>query len=311
MLPPDRRRKIRRRPAPTSPPQGLAADVHLYSDGGFAAPTASELANLGARLAGNTKSLGNLNLHFHMAGIDKGGHADNLGIVTLNAVRWVGELEPDDPMRQKLQVLIGLRDHRATPVTRADGVRLRLDVKVDGRIVHPEQSAVVLPAGKLRREEDDAIFEPGEQTISFILPALDLRSTTVLHTYLEKHQDVFAADDRAWLVLNNERKARVLIVGPNNVFLRAFFDQEATRKFAVMQYLEPRDLDTEAYRKLAHGGEIDMVIFDRCGPADVKDLPHANTFFIDRPPPPWQRTTRTLNAFTSNRAKESIRSCDT
>jgi hypothetical protein len=100
-------------------------------------------------------------------------------------------------------------------------------------------------------------------------------------------------DDQAWLVVGTVRKAKVLQVGPANPVLTAFFDQEATRKVASVERISAEDLGTDKYRRLAGSGQVDLIIFDRCAPAE--EMPEANTFFIDRPPPPWRRSGRAVN----------------
>jgi hypothetical protein len=143
--------------------------------------------------------------------------------------------------------------------------------------------------------DDEEKDEPGERDKQFVLPPLEPGRNIVLHTYLDKPNDEFPLDDEAWLVVGTTRKAKVLIVGRFNPVLGAFFDQEeGTKKIATAERMNPDDLKTEAYRKKARSGEVDLVIFDRCAPEDEADLPTANTFFIDRPPPPWKRGTTLL-----------------
>jgi hypothetical protein len=139
-------------------------------------------------------------------------------------------------------------------------------------------------------EKERAVDHPGEGLASFDLAELDERVTVLLHASLVDHQDKFALDDQAWLVLGVVRKARVLVVAPPNKVLHAFFDHPATKKVAVVDYLDPADLkDQDKYRQKARAGIWDLVVFDRCSPATQDDLPLANTFFIDALPPPWKK----------------------
>jgi len=86
-------------------------------------------------------------------------------------------------------------------------------------------------------------------------------------------------------------EARILIVGPSNTVLEAFFDNQATRAVANVTHLGPDALTKEsAYRGPARNGDYDLVIFDRCAPASEEDMPRGNTFFIGQPPPPYKRT---------------------
>ena len=211
----------------------------------------------------------------------------------LNALRY----NPGDPKAMnldvaRLQVLVRVQNFRNEPAQ----ARLRLDVLKDGKLVHPEQKVLQLdkrtftPAmtandGSVIEERD----EPGEKSFSVILPAFDLRDNLVLHAYLENPNDDFPGDDEAWLAIGAVRKAKVLIVGPTNAVLDAFFDQEAAKRLATVERLSAQDLQKDEYLKRARGGDVDLVIFDRCHPADENDMPQANTMFIDDVPPPWQR----------------------
>src|SRR5204863_7514931 len=98
----------------------------------------------------------------------------------------------------------------------------------------------------------------------------------------------------AWVVVGMIRKSKILIITPGNPVLDAFFRQEATKKVATVNALTPEDLSKDAYVKAALSGEYDLVIFDRCAPDNEEDMPSANTMFIDRPPPPWERGDRLL-----------------
>jgi len=274
------------------PPKGITTTVHLFSDGRYAGVSEAALAGLNSRLAGNSSVLGNLNLQYHMAGIAGPENANNLAIVAFNAIRLLDPaVQKSDLDFQNLQVLVRIRNYRPEAVA----VNLRLDAMAGGKIIHPDQRFLQLPGRKITKAEGDdqeGQDEPGEAAVSFVLPPLDLRRSTVLHAYLEKPNDLLPLDDEAWLVVGTVRKAKVLIVGPPNPVLNAFFDQDATRKVAAIERLSGNDLAGEAYQKLARSGQFDLLIFDRCAPAD--QLPEANTFLIDRPPPPWQRSRRPM-----------------
>jgi hypothetical protein len=274
--------------------RGIAATVHLFSDGRFARLSEAALAGLSSRQAGNFSALGNLNLHYHAAGKITPGQADNLAIVALSAARLSPPpgKKPVDPDLQKLRVLIRTQNYRKEAVK----VRLKLDVFVEGELARPDQKDIDMKGHVFTKGEgeDEDKDEPGEAFVTFDLPPLDLRRNIVLHAYLADVRDAFPLDDHAWLAVGATRKAKVLIVGPANPILDAFFEQEATQRLAQMQRLGESTLGTEEYRKHARSGDIDLVIFDRCTPTDEADMPLANTLFIDRPPPPWQRGTRLM-----------------
>src|SRR5207249_5148920 len=107
------------------------------------------------------------------------------------------------------------------------------------KVVQPEQKVLAIPGRVVDRDDrlkaDQHKDEPGEVSAMFTLPPLDLRANTVLHAYLKDHKDDFALDDQAWLVVGLTRKAKVLIVGPPNMFLDRFFKQEAVERVATVK----------------------------------------------------------------------------
>jgi hypothetical protein len=281
-------------------PEGIAAEVHLYSDGRF--PPVPEF------------SLGNLNVQFHVAGkvvLEAPGSAgggpdkpllkpdpessDNIGLTTFNAKR-------DDSDPRKLLVLATVKNFRTTRVRS----RVQLEVFTKGELTGAYEKTIDLIGRRLRAEKEGENKEdlPGEGSVNFDLENLDDQNELVLHAKLanyslgegqgnqavggEKIMDNFPLDDEAWLVVGTTRKSRVLIVGKSNPVLTAFFDDEATREVAELTTMEPGDLEKDAYQQAARNGTFDLVIFDRCGPKEEKDMPRSNTFFIGYPPPPWK-----------------------
>jgi hypothetical protein len=291
-------------------PEGIVTEVHLYSDGRF--PDMPDFA------------VGNLNLQFHAAGkLDREGVSpellkeanvtsqakfadgpavvNNVALVAFNALR-------DDTDPTKLQVFARVLNFRKEPVR----TKVRLTVEVDGKVKGIYGQDLDLEKRKLKveklseaelttptgaKENKPAEPEtfllqtvPSERSVTFEVPDVDDRANVVLHAQLEGFSDDFPLDNEAWLVAGMIRKARVLIVGPTNDVLNAFFEDEATQKVATVSRLTPGDLTKEAYRKPASNGEYDLIIFDRCAPASEDDMPRANTFFIGTPPPPWKQT---------------------
>jgi hypothetical protein len=280
------------------PVGGIKTAVHLYSDGRYARISEATLASLNSRLAGATNALGNLSMKYHMAGVPGPEKVNNVGIISLSAVRYVKDplkqLEPGELEKQQLLVTARVANYRNEQAQ----VRLRIDVYVDGTLFLPRQQTMNLPKREVipadeaaGKAEDD---RPGERGWDIKLPPLDLAKHIVLHAYLDKNKDDFALDDEAWLAVSVLRKAKVLIVGPPNNVLDAFFDQEATARLATVERSDPADLGTEAYRKHARGGDVDLVIFDRCAPQTETDMPLANTFFIGAVPPPFHKSKTTF-----------------
>jgi hypothetical protein len=253
------------------PTEGVPTDVHLFCDGRF--PDVPEFA------------LGRLDLKFHSIGRPGPDAVDNVGIVNFNAVR-----DESDPT--KLQLFARIVNYRPTPVR----AKVQIDVRSEGRLekVYPARE-VDLPARKVVRTEQakpDAARagdQPGESGVNFELADFDDRSEFVVRARLLDNKDSFPIDDEAWLVVGVVRKAKVLIVGPSNPILDAFFDDESTRQVADATKLPPDDLaDAGKYLDPARAGEYDLVVFDRCAPAREDQLPRANTLFIGAPPPPWK-----------------------
>jgi hypothetical protein len=250
--------------------EGIAAEVHLFSDGRF--PDVSAFA------------AGNLDLNYHRIGKPAAGEVDNIGLVTLNAVR-------DEQDAGKVQVFARLLNFRPNPAAVTIEVEWRVPGKDDFNL---RDQTLTLPGRKFRPAEPDK-GEPGEDTpgegvATFTLGGVDDSANVVVHARLRDVHDQFPLDDEAWLVVGVVRKARVLIVTPGNEILRDFFDLDATAKVANVNYLAPADLQDEAkYGRPARNGEYDLIVFDRCAPENEAALPLGNTFFIDAVPPPWKR----------------------
>ncbi len=260
-------------------PEGIPTQVHLFSDGRF--PDVPDF------------TLGNLNLHYHAVGKPGPENVDNVGIVTFNAAR-----DEKDP--SKVQVLAGVRNYRAKPVA----VRVQLEVRLNGEIKDFQQqparplgqgdagTAGMIPGRTVvaAGENVPAQDRPGEGLAAFELSGIDERASVVLHASLIDWKDQFALDNEAWQIMGVVRKARVLIAGPSNPVLHAFFDNASTQKVAAVTYIDRDDLkDTAKYARPARDGQYDLVIFDRCAPATVDDMPVGNTLFIGDVPPPWKK----------------------
>jgi hypothetical protein len=256
------------------PAEGIPTTLHVFTDGRF--PDVPDFA------------LGNLQARYHSIGSEK---VENVGLVAFSATR-----SQKDP--NAVQVLAGVRNY----LPREASVRVRLEVRINGELQkiyeEPPDGPLVLPARMAAGDAGEPgrvsarspLDAPGEGFVTFQVSNLDDRAGAVLHASLVDHRDHLALDDEAWLVVGVVRKARVLVVGPSNPALHAFFDQPSAAKLATVAYLAPSDLKDDAkYRKPAREGAYDLIIFDRCAPETETELPLANTFFIDSVPPPWKR----------------------
>jgi von Willebrand factor type A domain/Aerotolerance regulator N-terminal len=277
------------------PPKGIPTEVYLFSDGAFPELSESSLSKLNSLLAGNTSTLGNMQLHFQLAGVPGPENVNNVGILAFNVVRHdQGNPKRQDPNALRMQAFVQVRNFRPNDCE----VKLQLDVESDGELIHSGQQTLLLPRRTVVRQKTDkervSKDEPGDAQAIFELPQLDLRQNTILKVHLKDIDDDFAMDDAAWLVVGMVRKAKVLIVTSGNVVLDAFFRQEAMQKVATVNNMTPEDLKKDTYLNAAHSGQFDLVIFDRCTPEREEDMPAANTILIDRPPPPWERGTKVL-----------------
>ena len=244
-------------------PEGTPTAVHLFSDGRF--PAVPQVA------------LGNLNVQYHAAGQVPGddpatASANNLGIVAYNATR-----DDNDPSR--FIVFAQILNFRHTPVER---LRVQLDLRPNHQLESVQERTLKVPA----RRPDGS---PGEAVVTFTLRDLDETKDNVLHLKLADHRDDLAADDQAWLVIGTPRKAQVLIVGPDNPILDAFFFDQSTKAVADVTRLSPKALGDNDYLRPASEGAFDLVVFDRCAPRNEDEMPRSNTFFIGALPPPWKQ----------------------
>ncbi|MFL5330927.1 MAG: VWA domain-containing protein [Gemmataceae bacterium] len=250
--------------------EGVKTAVHLFSDGRFA--DATDFA------------VGNLQIQFHVIG-QPGPEVDNVGIVAFNASR-----DEYDPSR--LLIYARLNNFRNKPAR----VKMEVNVFIDGKLEKAYDRVVEL--GKrviaMSPESKDAPSvivkdEPGEATLTFEVPDLDDRQEIVVRGRLINHADAFPADDEAFLVVGVIRKARVLIIGPPNSVIDAFFNDPATKAVVDSSRLTKEELgDRNKYLNPAQEGQYDLIIFDCCGPAREEEMPQANTLFIGYPPPPWK-----------------------
>lgn len=262
------------------PTEGVPAEVHLYSDGRF--PNPADFA------------LTNLNIEYH---VPPATGADNLAITRLAIDRgWIkpylddNENDPEDPTPAvndrdsddpvKATVTVFVRNYRDRPV---EALKVRLEILDTTGQLQRVYSRTIRPAA--RQDQN-----PAGKAVQFFLPQLEESVEMTLRARLDGANDALPLDDDAWLVLGVIRRARVLLISPdNNRILRAFFESPAHKALVDLTWETPAALSDESkYVIPSRAGTYDLVIFDRCGPVAEHQMPNANTWFIGYPPPPYK-----------------------
>lgn len=241
--------------------EGMQADVHLYSDGKF--PDVPDFA------------LANLNLNYHVPPGDSDS-ANNVGILRFDAER-----DPDDPTRVVAHAVVKnyrSKDADVKPRVEVLNRGAELTAGYDDDQTRRDKRRVPLPA-------------KAEQPYSFTIADVPENADVVLKLRVEGANDAFPLDDEAWVVLGVIRKARLLVIAPENRPLRNFLDSASTKKIAEVSYFDQKvllpDADPKDYLTPAREGKYDLVIFDRCAPPGVDQMPQSNAMFIGYPPPPY------------------------
>ena len=105
----------------------------------------------------------------------------------------------------------------------------------------------------------------------------------LVDTSLVLLEDALAADNVAYAAINVPRRARVLVITPQNDALETALSTEQAKKAADVTIAEPKFLETAAYLKQADSATYDLIVFDQCAPKTK--MPACNTLFIGRFPP--------------------------
>ena len=103
----------------------------------------------------------------------------------------------------------------------------------------------------------------------------------VLKLELE-HKDALTLDNTAHTAINRARRARVLLVTPENQTLEWALETDEILELAAVVVAGTAELEKKDHQDLAAAGYYDLIIYDRCVP---KKMPQANTLFIGRLPP--------------------------
>ena len=254
---------------------GIQAEVYLLSDGRFPSVSDFALANLSIRYP-------------EMPTTAVAMTSDNLAIVGFEVER-----DPDDARKVTARATVyNYRD-------RTQDVKLVLDVLERNEKVVGTYGKTITVAGKVPRQADPEDLpadkrspdpKPGEGRAEFAIPDVGENSDVVMRLSIDhgNSPDSLRLDDQAWAILGVSRKAKVLVVTPGNKYLRIYYESDAAKKIAEFTILKPYDIgEPKDYLTPARDGKYDLVIFDRCGPPGVEEMPNANTWFIGYPAPPY------------------------
>jgi hypothetical protein len=103
----------------------------------------------------------------------------------------------------------------------------------------------------------------------------------VLHLKIAADDDLIV-DDEAWAPVNPPRRAKVLMVSPDNEPLRYALQGGPAQELAEVTIATPDFLRKPEYQAQAASRAYDLVIYDRCQP---DQMPQANTLFVAAVPP--------------------------
>jgi Mg-chelatase subunit ChlD len=190
--------------------------------------------------------------------------AANAGVVSIAVQR---EEQPEAP----LQAFVGVQN--------ANDLDVLVDVEVSVNEGPPDVKQLSISAGN----KGGVVFDLGdlaEGVVSARLTSLRAKDETPL-------VDALIADDQAWAVFGQPRRAKVVVVTPGNLFLEKAFSTARSQRLAEITLAATSILKQEAFLKDASTGVYDLVVYDRCVP-DVNDdaaeplkkMPQANTLFL-------------------------------
>lgn len=154
-----------------------------------------------------------------------------------------------------------------------------------------EYELVITAAGQVvARDVDRVEIEPLQRVgVAFQVPSLveaelELRARLVDGS---PFMDALAADDAAWAAINAPRRPRVLLVTPGNLPLEKALQAQVAGDLIDLVSQSPDYLTTPSYRQQAAAGAFDLILFDRCLPAEEvaadsapTPMPEANTWFF-------------------------------
>lgn len=211
--------------------------------------------------------LGNIALRY----IATGKSSSNVAIVSIGARRSADSSD-------RWQIFARMRNFADAPAT------FNAEFFVDD--TRRDIQSVSIPA----KESSSIVFRLAAVDAAVIGVSLDLK-------------DDLALDNRAWTIIHQPRKVRLLVIGPENPILRSALGTEAVAEVADVEFAKS-ELATKNLATELQPGSYDLVVFDRCSPAS---MPETNTLFLGALPPALATSVQTpaknpaiLNWMTTN-----------
>jgi len=130
-----------------------------------------------------------------------------------------------------------------------------------------------------------AVAVPAKRStgISFELSGLLANVTGPVELLLKiETADALSVDNESRLIVNPAAPAQILVVSPDNEYLRLALTTADVARLATVTFRSPDFLESDEYKSRATLGEYAFVIFDRAVPAS---MPTANTMMFDAVPP--------------------------
>ncbi len=184
--------------------------------------------------------------------------SDNVAILALQARR-------DERSDDTYEIFGRVHNYRAEPVT-TEAKLLRLDPTrpgAEGRLI--DAIALSIPA----REEQSFRFELPDPGAAELEVRLDVA-------------DALPADDRAYAVVGNPRKAQVLIVTEGNPYLVDSVLTPLAGELAEVVVAKPDEAKADPIDGEVRAGRFDLIVYDRTAP---ERSPEANTLYFGALPP--------------------------
>ncbi len=170
-----------------------------------------------------------------------------------------------------------------------------------------ESSAVSLMVNGELVDADRVELQPGDETgLSF---ELDDQPILKLQLSIDERDDL-VIDNTAFTALAPVKTVSVLLVTPGNRPLELALTTGEAEKLAVVEIVAPGYLETDAYRARATVGVDELIIYDRCRPAE---MPLTSTFFIGALPSrdwSWSETKAQVQLIDIDRSHPIMRYLD-